>query len=182
MSSLSSFKNQAAYHLLSYGTLLGSTLFQSFIGGIIAFRVLPRPQFSTLQKSTFPPYFILQSVSSLILFLTYPSPTGFRALLPNQHAQSSSDRLAFTLITTMLVTGVVNYVYVGPQTTEVMRLRKHQETRDGKKSYDQGPHSEEMQKLNRQFGILHGVSSLVNLVGFLGMIWYGVLLAEGLKL
>jgi len=82
----------------------------------------------------------------------------------------------------MLVTGVLNLVYVGPQTTEVMRLRKHQETRDGKKSYDKGPHSKEMEALNSRFSTLHGVSSLVNLVGFLGMCWYGVLLGEALRL
>ncbi|KAF2106136.1 hypothetical protein BDV96DRAFT_480134, partial [Lophiotrema nucula] len=182
MSSLAAFKNPAGYHLLSYGTLLGSTLFQSFIGGIVAFRVLPRPQFSTLQKHTFPVYFTLQTITPLLMFLTYPSPSGFRALLPTQKSQTSTDRLAFTLIATMLVTGIVNWVYVGPQTTEVMKLRKHQETRDGKKSYDAGPHSEEMKKLNHRFGVLHGVSSAVNLVGFLGMLWYGVLLGEGVVL
>ena len=82
----------------------------------------------------------------------------------------------------MLVSGVTNLIYVGPKTTEIMKLRKHQETRDGKKSYDKGPHSKEMQALNKQFGVLHGVSSLVNLVGFLGMCWYGVLLGEGLRI
>ncbi|KAF2259229.1 hypothetical protein CC78DRAFT_548471 [Lojkania enalia] len=178
MSFLSSFANPAAYHILSYGTLLGSTLFQSFIGGIVAFRVLPRPQFSVLQKHTFPIYFTLQSLTPILMFLTYPSPTGFRALLPNQHSQSSADLLAFILIATMQITGLINWLYVGPQTTKIMGLRKHQETKDGKKSYDKGPHSPEMQELNKRFGILHGVSSLVNLVGFLGMCWYGVLLGE----
>lgn len=91
------------------------------------------------------------------------------------------DGLAAWLIGTMFVTGVVNLVYVGPQTTEIMKIRKHQETKDGKKSYDKGPHSKEMAALNKQFGILHGISSLVNLVGFLSMCWYGVLLGEGLR-
>ena len=111
------------------------------------------------------------------MILTYPSTTGYSALIPS-NAQASNDRLGSALIGTMLVTALVNLVYVGPQTTEMMKLRKHQETRDGKKSYDQGPHSEEMQQLNKRFGILHGLSSLTNLVGFLGMVWYGVLLAE----
>ncbi|CAI6333226.1 unnamed protein product [Periconia digitata] len=181
MTSLSSFKNPAGYHLLSYGTLLGSTLFQSFIGGIIAFRVLPRPQFSTLQKNTFPAYFILQTVTPALMILTYPS---FSSRLSPFSTKSSKDTLAFYLLATMLVTGIVNMVYVGPKTTEIMKLRKHQETKDGRKSYDKGPepHSAEMQKLNKQFGMLHGVSSLVNLIGFLGMCWYGVLLGEGLSL
>ncbi|KAF2477061.1 uncharacterized protein BDR25DRAFT_208477 [Lindgomyces ingoldianus] len=176
MASLSSFQNPAAYHLLSYGTLLSSTLFQSFIGGIIAFHILPRPQFSTLQKHTFPVYFILQSVCPVLMALTYPS--GSVALLPNQHAQNTDDRLAFTLMTTILITGLANMLYVGPQTTRVMGLRKHQETKDRKRSVDKGPHSKEMQALNKRFGMLHGVSSLVNLVGFLGMCWYGVLLGD----
>lgn len=82
----------------------------------------------------------------------------------------------------MLVTALLNLLYVGPQTTEVMKLRKHQETRDGKKSYDVGPHSTEMQKLNTQFGILHGMSSLVNMVGFGAMVWYGGVLGQGVKI
>jgi hypothetical protein len=81
----------------------------------------------------------------------------------------------------MLGTAVVNLVYVGPQTTKVMVERKHQETRDGKK-YDDKEKSEAMKALNRQFGVLHGVSSSVNLVGLGGMVWYGVLMAEGLRI
>lgn len=52
------------------------------------------------------------------------------------------------------------------------------ETRDGKKSYDAGPHSPQMQKLNRQFGMLHGVSSLANVIGLGAMIFYAGTLAE----
>ncbi|KAF2175673.1 hypothetical protein K469DRAFT_609896, partial [Zopfia rhizophila CBS 207.26] len=163
----------------SYGTLLGSSLFQSFVGGIIAFRVLPRPQFSTLQKNIFPIYFALQSLTPVLLTLTYPA--GFRSLLPNQHNQLATDRLSLTLIGTMLITGLINWAYVGPQTTEVMKLRKHQETRDGKKSYDPPPHSEEMKKLNKRFSMLHGISSLVNLVGIIATVWYGFVLGEVLR-
>ncbi|KAF3041000.1 hypothetical protein E8E11_003342 [Didymella keratinophila] len=160
-----SFKNPATYHLLSYGTLLGSTLFQSFIAGVVAFKVLPRPQFSTLQKHTFPVYFTLQTVTSLAMLLTYPS--GASRLVPYLSStpvlQSPTDRLNVWLIGTMLVTAVANLVYVGPKTTEIMKIRKHQETRDGKAAYDKGPHSAEMQKLNRQFSILHGISIFIRI-------------------
>ncbi|KAJ4361776.1 hypothetical protein N0V83_010716 [Neocucurbitaria cava] len=184
MSSWSSFKDPATYHLLSYGTLLGSTLFQSFISGVVAFRVLPRPQFSTLQKHTFPVYFTLQTLAPLAMLFTYPS--GSSSVLPflssNPKVQTPTDRLAAWLIATMFFTALANWVYIGPKTTEIMALRKHQETRDGKKSYDAGPHSKEMQELNRRFGVLHGVSSLVNLVGLGAMVWYGGVLGEGLRL
>jgi hypothetical protein len=55
------------------------------------------------------------------------------------------------------------------------------ETRDGKKSYDAGPHPTEMQKLNRAFGKMHGISSLVNLGALIATMWYGVSLAERLQ-
>ncbi|KAF1843072.1 uncharacterized protein K460DRAFT_290414 [Cucurbitaria berberidis CBS 394.84] len=184
MSSLSSFKSPATYHLLSYGTLLGSTLFQSFVSGIIAFRVLPRPQFSTLQKNTFPVYFTLQTLAPLAMLFTYPS--GASSLLPllssSPKVQTPTDKLGAWLIGTMFFAALANWAYIGPQTTKVMELRKHQETRDGKKSYDAGPHSREMQELNKQFGVLHGISSLTNLVGLVAMVWYGGVLGEGLRL
>lgn len=82
----------------------------------------------------------------------------------------------------MFVTALANLVFIGPKTTEVMGIRKHQETRDGKKSYDSGPHSKEMQALNKQFAILHGVSTVVNLIGLGAMVWYGAVLADGLSL
>lgn len=43
-------------------------------------------------------------------------------------------------LATIFVTGLVNLVYVGPMATKVMRDRKHLETRDGKKSYDDPSH------------------------------------------
>jgi uncharacterized membrane protein YcgQ (UPF0703/DUF1980 family) len=163
----------------SYGTLLGSTVFQSFIGGIVAFRVLPRPQFSTLQKNIFPKFFALQTITPAIMLFTYPSPSSL--LTSPFSLASSTDRTSWWLITSMIVTGLANVAYFGPQTTEVMKLRKHQETRDGKKSYDEGPHSEEMKALNKKFGMLHGLSTLVNLTGLGAMVWYGLVLGERLS-
>lgn len=105
---------------------------------------------------------------------------------PTHHAvvtaSNNDDTLAAYLIAAMTATGLLNWLWVGPQTTEIMRLRKHQETRDGKKSYEPGPHSVDMQRLNKRFGVLHGVSSLVNLVGLAAMVWYAGVLAEGLRL
>jgi len=65
-------------------------------------------------------------------------------------------------------------------TTTTMRERKHQETRDGKKYYEEGPQSKDMQRLNKKFSALHGVSSLVNVVEVLALLWYGSILGERL--
>lgn len=116
---------------------------------------------------------------SLITAITTASTTPYTS---SRAPSSANDKMNAYLIGTMFVTALLNLVYVGPQTTEVMRLRKHQETRDGKKSYDAGPHSKEMQKLNKQFSILHSVSSLVNMAGFGAMVWYGGVLGEGVRI
>lgn len=82
----------------------------------------------------------------------------------------------------MLVTALINWAYLGPLTAKYMSLRKHQETRDGKKSHDPPPHSKEMVELNKRFGMLHGMSTVVNLVGLVAMVWYGGVLGKGLRL
>ena len=75
----------------------------------------------------------------------------------------------------------INWFGLGPMTTTVIKKRKHQETKDGKKYYEQGPHSEDMKTLNKRFGMLHGLSSLVNLVEILATITYGVILSKRLN-
>ena len=78
-----------------------------------------------------------------------------------------------TPLAIIFLTSAANCFYLGPVTTKTMRERKHQETRDGKQSYDPGPHSKEMERLNRRFGVLHGMSASLNVVGGLATMWYG---------
>lgn len=167
----------------SYGTLLGSEIFQSFIGGVTAFRTLPRPQFASLQSALFPIYFGMQTALPIVLALTFPSErtavgnsaSGFAGIL------EPANRLhVLTPISIIFVSGLLNAAWIGPLTTKTMRERKHQETKDGKKSYDAGPHSPEMQALNKKFGQLHGASTLVNLFGIIATLWYGFYLGDRL--
>ena len=55
------------------------------------------------------------------------------------------------------------------------------ERKDGKKSYDAPPHSQEMTALNKEFSKLHGISSLLNLGTFIGAVAYGFTLASRLE-
>ena len=139
--------------------------------------------------------------------LTYP---GVRNVSPLGGA-NESDSLSGVLdsrnrtsvllpIAAIFIMNAVNLVYAGPVTTRIMKERKHQgmcsksnprrrgltdyapiETRDGKKYYDNGPHSKEMERLNTAFSRMHGISALTNLVGFGVTVWYGFLLAERLQ-
>ena len=38
-----------------------------------------------------------------------------------------------------------------------------------------------MMRMNKLFGRMHGISSLLNMVGFAATVWYGVTLAERLQ-
>ncbi|KAK0786415.1 hypothetical protein LTR02_012549 [Friedmanniomyces endolithicus] len=184
MPSTASLTSPTSYHLLTYGTLLGS----------ISYTALPRPQFSTLQQAIFPPYFTLQTLLPLVLALTWPGESHHTtATLGLRGSGDVAGRLnagysgllakanfwdALVPIAMMFGTSLLNLAVLGPATTRVMRRRKQQETRDGKRYYEAGPKSEEMQKLNSSFTYLHSAASLSNLVGTGAMIFYGFVLAE----
>lgn len=115
------------YHLLTWGTLLGTEVFQSFVGGITAYRALPRAQFASLQSALFPVYFSIQTAAPVILALTYPGdrlrnvPSGPSGLI------AAGDKWGTLIpVLTIFATSLSNLVMVGPWTTRVMKERKHQ--------------------------------------------------------
>lgn len=177
------------------------TYSKSFVGGFVAFRALPRPQFASLQTAIFPIYFSLQTALPVVVALTASrggQTLGLSGLIAPENRLNTLLPLA-----TVAVTGLVNMFVLRPITTNVMRERKHQgalaartilflrllrfaysdftETRDGKRSYDPAPHSKEMVALNKKFGRVHGISSLVNLVSLIATVWYGAVLSKRLE-
>ncbi|KAI1402223.1 hypothetical protein F4819DRAFT_455460 [Hypoxylon fuscum] len=175
----------APYHVLSYGTLLGTQVFHTFINSVASFKVLERPQFAILQRAVFPVYFGIQTAVPAVLALTYP---GSRGLLADLGTPSSlagvfhaSNRWGVLVpLGIMSATGLVNLAYLLPETNKVTALRRQQEKKDGKASYDKAPHSKEMVALNKKFGQLHGISSLLNLVTLVATVVYGVKLSSRL--
>ncbi|KAJ2897782.1 mitochondrial outer membrane protein [Zalerion maritima] len=168
------------YHIISYATVTGTTFFHSFINGIVMFRTLERPQFASVQNKLFPIYFGMQASLPVLLSLTYPggaSPTfGASSSIPGVF-DSGNTWTVLAPFATMLLTSGLNLGVLLPMVNKTMGKRYQQEKEDGKKSYDEGPHSEEMRALNKRFGMLHGVSSLLNLATFLAQVWYGFSLA-----
>lgn len=116
----------------------------------------------------------VKSTSSLTsTFTVTAEPSSLQGVLQEQNRWT-----VLAPIATICALNAANLLWVGPVTTRIMKERKHQETRDGKKSYDSGPQSKEMQRLNKAFGRMHGISALTNLVGLGITIWYGFLLAD----
>jgi hypothetical protein len=142
MPSTASFKDPKVYHILTYGTLLGSNLFQTFLGGPLAFKALPRPSFSTLQQAIFPPYFTFQAALPVLLALTWPgeklAQVGGRELTQNSGFWGifSENNLmtAGVPVFLMFATSAANLLVFGPATTKVMKERKHQGMMGGRVS------------------------------------------------
>ncbi|CAK7263860.1 hypothetical protein SEPCBS119000_000714 [Sporothrix epigloea] len=179
MSEKSVMLSRAPYHVLSYGTLLGTTFFHSFINGIVLFKTLPRPQFAAAQSRLFPIYFGVQSSVPLILAITYPGGGPRNDVAGVTGLLEPSNRWGFLVpIATMCISSFLNLLVVGPATTKCMRDRHAQERKDGKKCYEPAPHSQEMLALNKKFGKLHGISTLLNLGTFIMAIVYGASLSK----
>jgi len=103
-------------------------LSQSFIGGIAAYKALPRPQFTALQQKIFPIYFSLQTALPVVLALTYPgSRTGLGTASGYQGIFAEPSRGSVLVpLATIFVTGLANLTFIGPATTNIMKERKHQ--------------------------------------------------------
>ncbi|KAK7203050.1 hypothetical protein BZA70DRAFT_283740 [Myxozyma melibiosi] len=165
-SALSTLATGAPYHVFAYSILFGSTVYQSFFVGITAFRALPRQHFAALQRKIFPPYFAMQAIIPAFLALTAPFPI-------------LDDKKSLTILAFTAVTALVNLISVGPQTVKLMNERKAQETKEGKKYYD-AEVSDEMKALNKKFGMIHGISTLVNLGTLFAIGAYGVTLSAAM--
>ncbi|KAI0002820.1 hypothetical protein F4779DRAFT_113655 [Xylariaceae sp. FL0662B] len=170
----------APYHILSYGTLLGTQVFHTFFNSTTSFKVLERPQFAILQRAVFPQYFGIQTAVPILLAVTYPGNKGILGGVPASISGvlHSSNRWSVLLpLGTIFVGGLVNLAYLLPETNKVTAQRRQQEKKDGKQSYDKPPHSPEMAALNKKFGQLHGISSLINLLTLAVTVVYGVTLS-----
>lgn len=144
-----------AVHLFAYGTWLGTSLWTTFVAGITMFKHLPRKQFGMLQAQLFPKYFQLGTICTCVVLLT-------------------SVRMGmqpWPLLISLLCT-LANLLYLEPKATNVMFQRY---ALDGQ---DSDP--EVRKDLKKQFGKLHGMSSLANLVGLVSLVIHGCAIAARL--
>lgn len=130
-----------------------------FIAGPVAFKTLGRMSFAQLQESLFPAYFAVQAGSTavaLIAYLVKYQDRGISNALKTGFAQ---------LLCTLLGASVFQATILGPYTTRVMHERRDFEKRTGESRDAPGP---ELRELNKKFGMLHGVSVLINLAFTIG--------------
>jgi hypothetical protein len=107
----------APIHLLTYSTLLGTELYQSFVMTKVAYQALPRSAFTSLQKRVFPIYFRSQSLLLILVAATLP-PCGPISLI-----RKKSNWIPLVVVGS---TAVLNLIVYGPRTQKLMIERIHQ--------------------------------------------------------
>ncbi|THV06055.1 hypothetical protein K435DRAFT_834479 [Dendrothele bispora CBS 962.96] len=158
-------------YVVTYGWLVGMSIWVTFFGGVIAYKALPRHQFGQLQHKTFPIYFVISILLSAGLTgmwtLSHPDVQNY---IQNPFVADVAQ--AYTLASVSIAQGL-NYFVVGPMTSKTMFQRQRLEKSEGK-TYNEAGVSEEMKALNRRFGSLHGISSLANLWAVIALIFHGL--------
>ncbi|KAL2556604.1 Late embryogenesis abundant protein (LEA) family protein [Forsythia ovata] len=140
-------------HLLCFSTAWGAALWVTFIGGIIMFKNLPRHQFGNLQSKMFPAYFSMAAEKYQLGFLV--------------------AAFAFNLS---------NLVVFTPMTIKMMKQRHkiEKEANIGEetgwtKNQEVAKKNPKLAAMNKKFGMIHGLSSLANIMSFCSLAmhsWY----------
>jgi len=162
-------------HLVCFSTALGTSLWASFIGGIIMFKNLPRHQFGNLQAKMFPAYFKLLLVCCSIcvaaMAVTHPWVTA-----------TKREKLQIIALGISLLAVLINLLIFQPLTVKVMKERHRIEKEENvgteigwSKNLEAAKKNPELAAINKKFGMVHGFSSLANLL-FVGCLafhsWY----------
>ncbi|KAF5984787.1 hypothetical protein FBULB1_3236 [Fusarium bulbicola] len=158
----------APVHLLSFSTLLGSQLYQTFIITKVTFKHLPRTPYINLQKTLFPIFFQGQALLLFLTAITLP-PYGALSLIENK-----SDWIPFAI--SGFVSGL-NLMVFGPRTRQLMLDRVEQGTLEGKTV--EGPKST-MEVIKKRFRTSHAMCIHLNLIGLGAHLWYTWRLASRL--
>lgn len=101
------------FHLLSYSTLMGTQLYQTFVMTKVAYQELPRPAFIKFQLRAFPTYFRGQTLLLVLTAATFPP--GPLALF-----SSKTSWIPWVLAG---VTAALNFFVYGPKTQDAMLAR-----------------------------------------------------------
>ncbi|KAB1200692.1 hypothetical protein CJ030_MR0G006569 [Morella rubra] len=163
-SSLSIYLKMA--HLLCFSTAFGTALWVTFIGGIIMFKNLPRHQFGNLQSKMFPAYFSLVGICCAI------SVGSFGYLHPWK-SSSTAEKYQLGFLLSSFAFNLANLFVFTPMTIEMMKQR-HKVERESNigeetgwsKNVEAAKVNPKLAAMNKKFGMIHGFSSLANIMAF----------------
>ncbi|EHK41264.1 uncharacterized protein TrAtP1_004706 [Trichoderma atroviride] len=167
----------APYHIITYGTALGTTFFHTFVTTVVMIRSVDLKTFQEVLFKLWPYYFGLQAATSAVLALTTPGSllthSGISGFLAPANRWGTLVPIAATFVSSL-----ANLFVALPATIKLEQERYGQGKRDGKEWFEKEGASAEMKALNRKFDMLHGLSASLNLTSFFGLLAYGFTLAR----
>ncbi|KAK8968320.1 hypothetical protein KSP40_PGU008275 [Platanthera guangdongensis] len=169
-------------HLLCFATSFGASLWVTFIGGIIMFKVLPRHHFGNLQSKMFPVFFTLISVCAM------SSVAAFAYLHPWKSA-SSLERYQLGFLLSSLSFSLSNLLVFTPMTVEMMKKRHKVERELGigeevgwSKNMEVVKANPKLASMKNKFRMIHSLSSLANVLSFGSLAMHSWYLAGKIQL
>ncbi|WWD21096.1 hypothetical protein CI109_105577 [Kwoniella shandongensis] len=165
------------FYLLTWGTALGSNVWQ-VISGFRTYKTLPRQTFGTLQSRLTPLFFSFQTLTTSALLFThlYFHPSLISSPRVEPHWATSEQGQQGLLIVASMVPQLLNWLVVGPLATDAMFERHRLERLEGKEHDEPNP-TDAMDKVNKKFSTLHGISSALSTVSFLALAGLGLVVS-----
>ncbi|KAH9982686.1 hypothetical protein BGW80DRAFT_1264519 [Lactifluus volemus] len=161
--------NLNGIYTLGFSFILGS-LWVTFIGGVLAYKALQRPQFAALQQRSFPIYFQLNTFISAFLLLSWVyNHNSAIAHIAHPTVPDVAQAYALALVS---FSQALNLFWFGPATSKVLATRLKLEKAEGTDA--DKDNVSDMKALNAKFARLHGYSSLANLIAFLALAFHGL--------
>ncbi|KAI9933123.1 hypothetical protein MW887_007594 [Aspergillus wentii] len=164
--------NLLPYHMLSYGTLLGTEVYQSFVNTKLCYKHLPMREFITLQKRIFPVYFNCQLGLVILTALTRP-PYSVVSL-----AKNLWDAAPLVII---VVTGALNRFVYGPRTTKATFVRRALQESSNNETGTSGSDPSKLQQANRAFSFNHAMTIHLNAISVVATVWYAFSLSSSIS-
>ncbi|KGO40445.1 protein of unknown function DUF4149 [Penicillium expansum] len=160
--------NLLPYHLLSYGALLGTELYQSFVNTKICYQELPMKQFILLQKRLFPIYFGTQVGLTALTAATHP---------PYSILSLGQDPWSIAPLAIVGLTGCLNWFIYGPRTTTATFIRRALQESDNTDANSEGSN---VNQANRNFARNHAMAIHLNAIAMIATVFYGFSLSATL--
>ncbi|KAK3407488.1 hypothetical protein EUGRSUZ_K03534 [Eucalyptus grandis] len=169
-------------HLLGFATAWGAAPWVTFIGGIIMFKNLPRHQFGNLQSKMFPAYFTMVAVCCAI------SVASFGYLHPWK-SSSTTEKYQLGFLLSAFAFNLTNLFVFSPMTIEMMKQRHKVEKEENigneigwSKNQEVAKVNPKLAAMNKKFGMIHGLSSLANIMAFGSLTMHSWYLASKINL
>ncbi|CAM9538798.1 unnamed protein product [Pylaiella littoralis] len=146
-------------HLCSFSAWFGTSVWVSFIAGVVLMRAVNMDNFGLAQAKLFDAYFKFSLLCLAVAGFTATALTSSSFSSVDEESNGTAIKAWPFLVA--LVCVVANLVFFSPQTTITMMERRRVCRELGVERNSPDP---QVRKLSKRFGMFHGICNLLNLV------------------